>query len=473
MFANKKRLKIRKPILIALVAAIALAGAGTGVSLWRQSAKKTATTEKASYYTTQVKRGDLTLSAAGSGALVAGKTANLAFPISGKVESLNVQVGDLVAEGQELARLADVSSLEAAVKSAELDLKVARTDLETLQASKTSAIANAQIAVADAKKALNEAQAGKIVSGMERCAHETSIAYYDVYTRARDNLDALGDGGGSQDYYLNVILPAKNKVAQAYSAYIYCAGFTDYEVEASQANITLAQAALQTAQDTLKKLQDNGGIDPDELASAQNKVANAQAAYDEGQKNLDNATLTAPFDGTVQSVAGLAGDEVETETFISIVDLVHPRIEFAVDETDMDKVVVGNTASVVFDAYPDDVFTGKVTQVNPALTESSGYQVLKGVIELDLSDVSSKYRFLNGMSATVDIIGGETKNAMLVPVEAVHAIGDDQYGVFVVGMDGRLSFQVVEIGLMDATTVEIKAGLSMGDMVSTGTLETY
>ncbi len=44
----------------------------------------------------------------------------------------------------------------------------------------------------------------------------------------------------------------------------------------------------------------------------------------------------------------------------------------------MDQVVVGNTAQVVFDAYPDDIFTGTVTQVNPALTEVSGYQVLPG-----------------------------------------------------------------------------------------------
>jgi HlyD family secretion protein len=473
MFTNKKRLKIRKPILIILVVVIALASAGVGYTLWRQSSQKTVAAEKASYYTTQVRRGDLTLSAAGSGTLVAGKTANLAFPISGKVETLNVQVGDLVTEGQEMAELQDLSSLQASLKSAELDLKVAKTALEDLKNNKGSTLATAQITLADAKKALDDAKAGKIVEGMERCDHETTTAYYDVYTRAKDNLDALGDGGGSQDYYLNVILPAKNKVAQAYTTYTYCAGFTDYEIESSQATLTLAQADVKEAEVTLKTLQETGGLDQDSLAEAENKVANAQSAYDEAQKNLDNATLVAPFDGTVQSVTGLAGDEVDTDTFISIVDLVHPRIEFAVDETDMDQVVVGNTAQVVFDAYPDDIFTGTVTQVNPALTEVSGYQVLQGVIEMDLSDASTTYRFLNGMNATVEIIGGETKNAMLVPVEAVHDLGDDQYAVFVVGRDGKPRLQVVEVGLMDATYVEIKSGLSMGDVVTTGAMETY
>lgn len=472
MSTNKKRLKIRKPILIALVTAVVLAGAGLGYTFWKQSSQQAVSTEGPGYYTTQVRRGDLTLSATGSGTLVAGKTANLAFPISGKVETLNVQVGDLVSEGQELAKLQDTSSLQAGLKSAELELKAAKTALEELNNDKGSALANAQIALADAKKALEDARAGKIVAGMERCDHATTTAYYDVYTRAKDQLDALGDGGGSQDYYLNVILPAKNRVSQAYTTYTYCAGFTDYEIESSQATLTLAEAAVKKAEETLKTLQENGGLDPDSLAEAENKVANAQAAYDEASRNLENATLTAPFDGTVQSVAGLAGDEVDTDTFISIVDLLHPRIQFAVDETDMDKVVTGNMAQVVFDAYPDNVFTGTVTQVNPALTEVSGYQVLQGVIELDLSDVPASYRFLNGMNATVEITGGESKGALLVPVESVHDLGDGQYAVFVLS-SGKLRLQVVEVGLMDATYVEIKSGLSLGDVVSTGALETY
>ncbi|NPV74999.1 MAG: efflux RND transporter periplasmic adaptor subunit [Anaerolineae bacterium] len=473
MSAITKRLKIQTPVLITVVAAIVLAVAGLGVLFWWQSSGQTTSAGQASYHTAQVRRGDLTLSASGSGTLVAGKTANLAFPISGKVESVSVKVGDQVAAGQELAKLQDVSSLQASLVSAELELKTAQAALEDLKANKGAALANAQLALAEAKKALDEAKAGKIVKGMERCDHETTTAYYDVYTRAKDSLEALGDGGGSQDYYLSVILPAKNRVAQAYTAYTYCAGFTDYEIEASQANLILAEANVKEAEKTLKTLQKNEGLDPDELAQAENKVANAQAAYEEAKKRLENATLTAPFDGVVASVAGLAGDEVGTDTFISIVDLAHPRIEFSVDETDLDQVAVGNTAQVVFDAFPDDAFTGVVTQVNPALTTMDGYQVLQGVIELDLGSVSASYRFLNGMNASVEIIGGQAKQALLIPVEAVHDLGDRQYAVFVLNEWGKPRLRVVEIGLMDATTVEIKSGLSVGEVVTTGLVETY
>ena len=472
MSAITRRLKTRKPILITVLAVIVLAGAGLGVLSWRQSSQQTTSANETAFHTAQVRRGDLILSANGSGTLAAGKTASLAFPISGVVESVSVQVGDQVTASQELAKLQDVSSLQASLVSAELELKSAQTELEDLKSNKGTALANAQLALSEAKKALDKAQAGKIVEGMERCDHATTTAYYDVYTRAKDNLQALGDGGGSQDYYLNVILPAKNRVAQAYSTYTYCAGFTDYEIEASQANLSLAEANVKEAEKTLTTLQQNGGLDPDGLAQAENKVANAQIAYKEAKNDLENATLTAPFDGVVVSVAGLAGDKVGTGTFISIVDLAHPRIEFSVDETDMDQAAVGNTAHVVFDAFPDDTFTGVITQINPALQTVNGYQVLQGVIQLDLSSVSAPYRFLDGMNASVEIIGGQAIGALLVPVEAVHDLGDHQYAVFVLNENGKPRLRVVEVGLMDATTVEIKSGLSAGDVVTTGTMET-
>lgn len=87
--------------------------------------------------------------------------------------------------------------------------------------------------------------------------------------------------------------------------------------------------------------------------------------------------MTAPFDGTIIAVGGEVGDEVSANTaFITVADLVHPTVAFSVDETDADKVNIGGTAEVVFDALPDDVFTGTVIQVNPSLTSSNSVQVL-------------------------------------------------------------------------------------------------
>ncbi len=127
---------------------------------------------------------------------------------------------------------------------------------------------------------------------------------------------------------------------------------------------------------------------------------------------------------------------------------------------------------MVFDAMPNRTFKGSVIQVNPSLETESGYQVLKGIIQLELGEGDNPHLFFVGMNASVEIIGGKTENALLVPVEAVHELDDGEYGVFVVGSDGKARLKIVEVGLMDATYAEIKSGLNLGDVVTTGTVET-
>lgn len=472
---SKLRPKIRRTILIPMVVIFVLAAAGLGYAIWNHnSSAAAAAAQNSSANTTRVRRGSLTVSATGSGTLVAARKTNLAFPIDGIVSEVNVKVGDTVTEGAVLAELLDTSTLQASYTAAKLDLDAAEQELEDLKNSTATNIANAQLAVAEARKALTDAQSALKQPGVSRCSKDTTDAYYTTYMRAKDFLDALGDGGGNEDYYLKIIVPAMNNAARAYSTYMYCAGFTEYEINASHANLALAEAALKEAENTLKTLLENDGLDPTALSEAQNKVANARIAYDKARKNLEHATLVAPFDGTILTVNGETGDEVEAGTFITIADLRHPDVEFSVDETDMDKVSIDAEAEVVFDAMPNTVFKGKVTLVNPHLTTASGIQVLQGVIRLDLNETEDDGNFfIEGLSATIEIIKGKVENALLVPVEAVRDLGDDQYGVFVIGDDGEPRLRVVEVGLMDAIYAEILSGLELNDVVTTGTVEAH
>lgn len=462
----------RKAILFSLFGLALIIAAGFGYRAWSQAKTEASQTAEETVQTAAVRRGSLTLSASGSGSLTAGKTVELSFPIAGVVAEMNVAPGERVLKDQELARLEDISSLEIALTAAELDLKEAQNTLADLKDGASSALASAQLALAEAKKAHTDAQSELKTGDVTRCDQDTINAKYTLFVRAQEQLLSLGDGGGSQDYYLTAILPAKNNAASAYSAYMYCAGYTDYEIESSQANLTLTRTAVETAQETYDTLVKNQGIDPDEWTTAENAVTGARIAYDSAVKNLAKAVLKAPFDATVISVAASTGDEVGTSAVITLADLLHPRVEFSVDETDMDKVDIGKSATVTFDALPDQTFKGKVIQVNPALESNSGYQVLSGVIELDLANTQSGTRFFEGLSASVEIIGGQAENVLLVPVEAVRDLGDGAYGVFVVQSDGSLRLRPVEVGLMDATYVEIKSGLDLGDTVTTGLAET-
>ena len=76
-----------------------------------------------------------------------------------------------------------------------------------------------------------------------------------------------------------------------------------------------------------------------------------------------------------------------------------------------------------------------------------------------------------GLNATVEVIGGRATNALLVPVEALREISPGQYAVFVM-KNGEPQLRMVEVGLMDFTSAEIKSGLEAGDIVSTGIVAT-
>jgi HlyD family secretion protein len=467
-----KKNKNSRKIWVSLVMIVLIAAGAAGYFYWNnQKNVVTAQASTSTVNTSTVKKGDIAISVSGSGTLTAGQEKALAFPIAGTVKAVNVQVGDQVEQGQELAELDGQDELKANVNSAQQDLITAQKELQTLNDNASSNIANAQLDLATAQKAVIDAKNGLIQPGQVPCDSKTTESYYYKYTKAKEALDALGDGGGSYSYYLSTILPAKNTVSSAYSQYESCIKFTDYTISSSQATLSLEQAKLKLAQEKLDTLTKNNGIDPVDLASAENKVASTQLALDQAQQKLDQAVLKAPIDGIVLSISANAGDSVDTSTFITIADLNHPKVEFSIDETDMDKAAVGESATVTFDAIPDTTFTGNVTRIDPFLSTSGSYSVVTGVIALDLSKTENAPTLRKGLNATVELVQASAKDALLVPVQAVRDLGDGKYGVFVVD-NGKTKLAFVEVGLMDAASAEIKSGLTLGQTVSTGETQT-
>jgi len=460
---------IRIWLLLVLIAA----AAGGGYFYYTQRKAVAQTTGESTLQTSTVRRGSLVLSATGSGTLEAGREAVLSFPTSGKVARLEVQVGEQVAGDQVLAELDGQSALEAKVASAKLDLILAEQALADLKTNAAAALANTQITLLDAQKAYDNAKVRVKKDWMTRCTEDTILSLKTTYEKAKIRYeDALHSGGGD-DWYLNWVVPAKEQMNKALVNYSYCLKYTDYEIALSQEEVTVAEAALAEEQAAAERLQQNNGIDPTELAKAENTVATARLAHDQAQENLAGAVMRAPFDGTVLSVAGDAGSSVGTEAFITVIDLVHPRVAFSVDETDLDKVKIGAAAEVVFDAIPEGIFSGTVIQLSPSLMSVGGYQVLQGVIQLDQGeDGAGTVPLLEGLNASVEIISGKAEDALLVPVEAVRDLGDGQVGVFVVGEDGQPRLTLVEVGLTDGTFTEIKSGLEVGQVVTTGAVET-
>ena len=464
--------QLKKWILPAAAIVVVAAGVG-GYLIWKQ-ANTAQAASGSTLNTALVRTGDLTLSASGSGTLVAGQQADLSFPIAGEVGAVHVRVGDSVTKGQVLAELADTSALEANLAAADLNLKLAQKTLDDLSLNAPVALAEAQVALVTAQENYVDAQNSLKKDGYTRCDSDTTAAYKERYEFLKSRQDEIEKGwnGTDSEYYLNRIVPAKTETAKALANYVYCQGYNESEIVDSQAVLTAAEVALKKAQATLETLQANDGIDPIELAKANNARAEAQVAYNKAADDLAHTSLTAPFDGTVLSVAGEAGKTANTGVFISLIDLSHPKVNFSIDESDMDKAVVGNAVNVVFDALPDDIFTGQVIEVTPSLISTGGYQVLTGVIQIELSDAQSADRLIEGLNASVEIVAAEAKNAVLVPVDALRDLGDGTYSVFVVDALGGLKMRVVTVGIRDDYYAQVLTGLEGGETVSTGLVET-
>ena len=204
---------------------------------------------------------------------------------------------------------------------------------------------------------------------------------------------------------------------------------------------------------------------------AEAELENAKAELAVIEQELEQLELIAPFSGTVLAVNAASGDLVSTSPIITLADLNHPMLEIFVDATDINQIGVGYEVEVVFDAFPDQIFSGKVISVDPSLVTSGNVQAVRGEMQLDEGSFAKPQTLPIGLNASVEIIGSRAENVLVVPVEALREISEGSYSVFVMEGD-QPTLKVVEVGLMDYTYAEIKSGLSEGDIVTTGVVET-
>jgi RND family efflux transporter MFP subunit len=234
------------------------------------------------------------------------------------------------------------------------------------------------------------------------------------------------------------------------------------------AEVAMTKALLGQAELEWERVKD--GPDADEIMKAELQLASAEAKLAISQRNLEQSVIVAPMDGTVMTVDANVGQQV-SGSFISLADLSQPYLEVFLDETDLDKINVGYSVEVIFDALPDEIFNGSVIQVDPGLYTSQNVSAVRGLVKLDQGSAVKLDNLLIGMNAAVDVIGGKAEGVTLVPAEALRELSPGEYAVFVME-DGEPKLRIVEVGLMDFSFAEIKSGLKQGEIVTTGIVET-
>jgi HlyD family secretion protein len=409
--------------------------------------------------TAEVRRGDLIVSVSGSGTLTPESEVDLGFQAGTYMDDLSVEVGDTVREGDVLAK-SETDDLEWEVFEADIKLRTAQLDLaQALEGPSEAELAEGEADLRSAQTALRVAQLNYDSaqnSDLDAAARTRQIEFQWAVSRFYD----LQDSGAEQSR----LDAAWNDWSTA--EYEFNQAARDAEMEQTRAanQVEQAQRRVEQAQEALEDLQ--AGPVTDTVTTAQLKVDQAELALENARDDLDAAELRAPFDGTIIDVSATPGEHVGTAPFITLADMEEPLLLFWVEESDMAGVVVGNRVDITFDALPDDVFSGEVVRIEPELVTVDRVLAVEAYASVDLS--SQDTSLLEGMNAEVEVISAESRDTLLVPVEALRELGQDQYAVFVVQPDGELLLRPVEVGLRDPVNAEILSGLELGEVVSTG-----
>ena len=465
----------KKYIFLALMALILISFGG--FAYYQAIYLPTQVKDEPEIQTTVVRQGDLVIYASGSGTLVTINEIELGFGANGPVAELNVRVGDEVKIGDVLAVQGDREELETAVTTDQLSVLNAQKALEDLYENASLISAQAQLDLANVMDELHTVeytwtvqQEGNRASDATLDAAEAKlILAEDELERAKAAYDKVS-GRSGDDRARALALSNYASAQQSYdSALRNLNWYTGHPTEIQQAQldaeVALAEAKVAEAEREYERLKD--GPDPDEVAMAELQLTNAEAALAESQRNLEESIIVASMDGTVLAVTAEVGDDV-SKSFITLADLDQLYLEIFLDEMDMDKIDVDYEVEVFFDALPDRVFTGRVVQVDPSLYTSGQISTVKGLVKLDETTIDN---LLLGMNAAVDVIGGHAEGVALVPVEALRELSPGEYAVFVMEA-GELKLRPVEVGLMDITFAEITSGLEIGEVVTTGIVET-
>ncbi|GAP08420.1 MAG TPA: efflux RND transporter periplasmic adaptor subunit [Anaerolinea thermolimosa] len=448
-----------------IIAAIVVVGLVVSTVLRNSTASARASAQSAqTYQTVPVQRGSLQVVVLASGTVRARQSAVLTWQASGKVGQVNVNAGETVKAETVLAEL-DATSLSQNLIQAQTDLINAQQALQDLYDNAATAAAEAQSKLAAAQKELDDARTARESLSYKRASQDTIDAAYANLVLAQKEVD------DAQSFYdqvknrpetdqlraqaLSALANAKQKRDRNQANYNWLVSGPDpVEIAQADARVRLAETSLADAQRQYEKLKN--GPTPEDLKIAENRVTMAQAA-------VNQSRIVAPFDGTVTDLSVLPGDIVSpNQVAMRIDDLSTLYVDLQVTEVDINKIQVGQSATVTLDATPSAQFTAHVVDVGQVGTSSNGVVYFNATLKLDQPDP----RVRPGMTASASVVVSTQEGVLLVPNRAVRT-ENNKHLVFVPGQSGGVRAVTVQIGDSDENNTVILKGLQEGELVIT------
>jgi HlyD family secretion protein len=235
---------------------------------------------------------------------------------------------------------------------------------------------------------------------------------------------------------------------------------------ASPAEVQGAEERLKTAQaeaNVLEQKVKGGRYSRPEVVRAQAQVAEARAAYAAARDLVESSNILSPRAGLVYSLPVRQGAYVNPgDLLVQVADLRRIQVRAFVDEPDIGRLGVEQKVTVTWDALAGRVWEGQVTRVPTTVTLRGTRTVGEVIVEVANPDL----KLLPNTNVSVNVMTAMQENALTVSREAVRQDGGHHFVYQIV--DGKLKSKPVETGISNLTRVEIKNGISEGDLVALG-----
>jgi multidrug efflux pump subunit AcrA (membrane-fusion protein) len=482
------------------------------------------------FETVEVKKTDLREIVGVTGRVKSAQDASLSFERGGNIDGVWVEAGDRVYRGQILVSLMS-DDVEAQLSQAQALLKKEQARLDEIKSgTRTEEIGIQELSTIKAKNSLTEAAnsfvdsirdaytktddsvRGKIDlifnsprSSSARLAFNTdSTVQYNLETSrvkiesqinsvfltlsslTSDNL-INGNTDNLTKIYSELLESARSLADLASLAVNSLSNNTvisqttidtwKSNIYIARTNIANAASSLSAAQEkflaavSTYKIEQNrlnllkAGPVKEQITAQEAAVEQAIANVKTSQAQLAKYRLIAPFDGVITRQDARLGEMATAgEKMVSVMSLGQFEMEAYIPEADIAKVVVGNKAEVTLDAYgSDQIFFASIYQIEQAETFLDGVATYKVKLKFEKEDS----RIKSGMTANIDIITREVKDALTLPGRAITTKDGSRFVNILDNKKENYNDSKVEIGVKDNTgMVEIRSGLKLGDFVA-------
>jgi HlyD family secretion protein len=424
--------------------------------------------------TFEVKRGDIVKTVSTSGNVDSGSSNNYSLQASGKVIRC-LEEGDHFEEGDALIEI-DSGRLKLLLGQAEENINISKVSLDLARISYQQALDSNHIAVqlAETSKSQSELAAGEALKSLENANDMASKSIESARValeNSRELLEEAKDGP---------IIPI----------------ITDLQIEQYEQNVISAEAAYESAKSQARsqKSSAEGAYEQSllnqsttywsnlsSITAAESQIAVASKNIQQAESQLRLAEINfelaeldetsyiiyAPYDGIVLS-AGFKTGEFGTPG-IPALEIASDEmvISSEVNETDMVNLKTGQDVLITLDAYYQKELNGKISEISPVPSNIGGVVSYNVIIN---PEPSEEVKLFIGLSAGLMITTESMEDILYVPLQSVYESDGKQY-VNIVYEDSTIEAREIETGIFNYENIEVKSGLSEGDVVVVSGLE--